>query len=253
MTTVAQSVAKGLGVAYEGYDVTLPNAREATLTFGATDLVVLGTPVIAGRVPNLLLPYLNSKLVGGGAYAVPMVSFGNRNYDDALIELRNIAEEVGFRTIGGGAFVSQHSFSTVLAAGRPDDADKEKMLAFGAQLVKKIQSDWSYTAPAFVKGHDPIRPYFKPEGGHGEHIDIRKVKPITTEACCGCGICVAVCPLGSISAEDPTKTVGICMKCCACVKKCPTGAKQFSDAGFLFHKVDLEETYAQRAEADYFI
>lgn len=87
-------------------------------------------------MPNVLLPYLTEKVKGNGAYAVPVVSFGNRNYDDALIELRNILEQDGFRTVAGGAFVSEHSFSKTLAAGRPDAKDLASMQEFGAKSRK---------------------------------------------------------------------------------------------------------------------
>ena len=90
--TTAQALAAKLGLPLESYDFTLPQGREKDAVFGEGDLVVCGTPVIAGRVPNVLLPYLTEQVKGSGAYAVPVVSFGNRNYDDALIELRNILE-----------------------------------------------------------------------------------------------------------------------------------------------------------------
>ena len=76
----------------ETIDFTPLQAREKVYSFGPSDIVVFGVPVIAGRVPNVLLPFLNT-LEGGGAMAVPVVLYGNRNFDDALIELRNILEE----------------------------------------------------------------------------------------------------------------------------------------------------------------
>ena len=47
-------------------------------------------PVYAGRIPNLLLLKYLTSVKGNDALAVPIVLFGNRNYDDALIELRDI-------------------------------------------------------------------------------------------------------------------------------------------------------------------
>ena len=75
-------------------DFTPPGAREQVYRFAPEDILVFGVPVIAGRVPNVLLPFLNT-LEGGGAMAIPVVLYGNRDFDDALIELRNILEERG--------------------------------------------------------------------------------------------------------------------------------------------------------------
>ncbi len=76
-------------------DFTLPDVREKIQTFDKEDLVVFGTPVYAGRVPNVLLKYIHT-VQGGGALAVPVVLFGNRNYDDALAELQALLAEDGF-------------------------------------------------------------------------------------------------------------------------------------------------------------
>lgn len=252
-TTVAQTIAMALNAAYDTYNFTLPQNRESAVDFGEGDLVVLGTPVIAGRVPNLLLPYLNDKIYGKGALGVPVVSFGNRDYDDALIELRNIMEKTGFQTIAGGAFVSEHSFSRKLGAGRPDGKDISELTVFGQKIAEKMKSGWVYDGPVYVKGDEPIRPYFTPRDRHDVAIDIRKVKPKTGEGCCGCGVCAESCPMGAISFEDPTMITGICIKCCACIKKCPVGAKYFDDPGFIYHKEELEELYERRGNNAYFL
>lgn len=251
--TVAKAIAANLDVPFDRYEFTLPKNREDEVIFGQGDLVVLGTPVIAGRVPNLLLPYLKEKIKGKGALGVPVVSFGNRDFDDALIELRDMMEVQGFQTIAGGAFVSEHSFSHKLGAGRPDEKDCVMLREFGTKIAEKLKNGWTYSYPAFVKGQEPIRSYFTPRDRHEVAIDIRKVKPKTGANCCDCGICAAVCPMGAISREDVTKIPGTCMKCCACIKKCPVNAKFFDDEGFIYHKEELEELYERRKEAEYFL
>lgn len=118
VTRMAKIAAEDLGAEYKTFCFNLPKDREGELSFGPGDLVIFGTPVYAGRVPNLLLPYIRDKVKGNGALAVPVSLFGNRNFDDGLIELRNVLEADGFHTVAGGAFVGEHSFSRTLGAGR---------------------------------------------------------------------------------------------------------------------------------------
>ena len=138
VTAIAQEIAQALGVPCAELNFTPPQAREQHYTFAPTDLVICGTPVIAGRVPNVLLPFLTHGFTGSHALAVPVVLFGNRNYDDALMELREILEADGLRTVAGGAFVGEHSFSTILGAGRPDGSDLDKASAFAQAIAEKV-------------------------------------------------------------------------------------------------------------------
>lgn len=243
VTCVADELAGGKA---EVFDFTLPKARAKEKAFTEGDAVVFGVPVYAGRVPNVLLKYLDT-VRGNGALAVPIVLFGNRNYDDALIELRNILEKNGFHTIAAAAFVGEHSFSKTLAAGRPDDKDMALAKEFASKIPLEDRGMIS------VKGEDPIRGYYQPRDRKGVFIDIRKVKPLTSEACDDCKICAQVCPMGSISFDNVREFTGICIKCGACIKKCPKQAKYYEDEGYLYHKTELEEGYTRRAEPELFV
>lgn len=253
--TIADEAARLLGAEREDYDFTLPGMRENGFAAGKDDLVIFGTPVYAGRVPNVLLKYL-ATTQGNGALAVPVVLFGNRNFDDGLIELRDILENTGFHTVAAAAFVGEHSFSKTLAAGRPDADDMKEALAFAGKVTEKVKGlpEGEVPAPVEVEGvPHPYRGYYQPRDRKGVSIDIRKVKSLVSDACDDCKICADVCPMGSISHENVREYTGICIKCGACIKKCPKQARYYEDEGYLYHQHELEEGYTRRAAVSLFL
>lgn len=255
VTTIATRISEQTGVPLKTFDFTLPATRKQIKAFTDEDLVVFGTPVYAGRVPNLLLSFISS-VEGHGAMGVPIVLYGNRSFDDALVELRNSMELSGFRTIAGGAFIGEHSFSEVMAAGRPDVSDLTIAKGFADQIFWKVSNITSFAVhdPISVKGNDPLHPYFRPTDQNGNFIDIRKVKPLTSDACTNCKWCATHCPMGSISFDNVKETSGVCIKCNACVKGCPIGAKYFADLNYLYHRDDIVARYSRpRKEPEFFL
>lgn len=249
---IAQTTANILQVPCETVDFTLPKSRMQPLVFDGNDLVILGTPVYAGRVPNVLLKFLDT-LQGNGAMAVPIVLFGNRDYDDALIELRDILHKTGFHPIAAAAFVAEHSFSRILAMGRPDAEDLSLAEHFAKQVAEKVRSGAAHTLIP-VKGIQyPYRGYYQPRDRKGTPVDIRKVKPLTGPTCNDCKLCAQICPMGSISHENVREYIGICIKCGACIKKCPQGAKYYTDEGYLYHQHELEDGLTRRAQPELFL
>ena len=248
--TIAQALADKLQVNLQKRSFTLPGERKEALTFQKDHLVVLGVPVYAGRVPNILLKYLR-QLEGNGALGIPVVVYGNRNYDDALIELRDLMENGHLHTIAAAAFIGEHSFSRILGAGRPDAEDLAKAQHFAWNAANNIQDE--HMEPIAVQGYEPYRPYYIPKAPDGQHKVISKVLPKVNEKCVKCGTCAAVCPMGSISPEDFSSYTGICIKCGACIKLCPQGARYYDDPTYLYHKENLEKEYTRRAEPELFL
>lgn len=194
----------GVIPAVHKFDFTLPQARTNQAGFprlNADDLVIFGCPTYAGRLPNLLLKYLDT-IAGGGAMAVPVVTYGNRHFDNSLIELRDILESHDFHTIAAVAAACEHSFSDTLGAGRPDEQDRAQLREFAAAIADKVigashlRRAYEIAAqdrPAAVlppvevpgvpaaQGHGG---YYQPRDRHGVFIDIRKVKPKTDAGRC---------------------------------------------------------------------
>ena len=258
---IADVIARGEGIAVREIDFTLPGAREEVRKFEAGELVIFGTPVYAGRIPNKILPAVQTLFEGNGALAVPVVTFGNRSFDNALIELRNELEQHGFHTVAGAAFVAEHVFSNKLAAGRPDEKDLELIRRFAGDVAEKIKGFEEgpldgmaeIPAPAAVKGIEPVPAYYRPLQEDGSPANFLKAKPKTSDSCNDCGICARVCPMGSISPEDYRTVTGICIKCQACIKSCPVHAKFFDDPVMLSHTRMLEQHYERPAENEVFL
>lgn len=247
---IAGAIASSLGINYDVCEFSLPSSRDNPLRFSGNDLVVFGIPVYAGRVPNLLLKFLNT-IEGNHGLAVPIVLYGNRNYDDALIELRDLLEKGGLHPIAAGAFIGEHSFSRILAQDRPDESDMMIARTFALKVTEKVKtlSALHNIEPLWVIGSpQPYSGYYQPRHKDGQPIDIRKVKPLTKESCNDCMLCAKICPMGAISYENPREINGICIKCGACIKGCPLQAKYYTDEGYLCHKQDLEESFKARKE-----
>ncbi len=246
---VAKAIAGQMRLPLEQVDITTPEARVVDgvlVSFSEKDIVVLGMPVYIGRVPNLISPFLY-EIKGNGAIGVPVVVYGNRAYDDALIELRDIMCKDGFHVAAAGVFVGEHSFSTVLGAGRPDSWDIAEAQCFGRRIANVVTTYEGEFPEMAVPGDPAPYRFFQARSNSGKCIDIRAVKPVTDmELCDNCGLCAEVCSMGAISKEDFSLVPGKCIKCCACVKRCPNGAKSFVDEQFLEHLHTLEEKFSLR-------
>ena len=254
VTTMAKRAAECLGVPMGTVDFTLPENREGVVSFDKEDLAFFSTPVYAGRIPNKMLPYVQTAFEGNGALAVAVSVFGNRNFDNGLIELRNELEAHGFHTVAGAGIPTEHVFSSKLATGRPDADDLAKIAEFGEMVAKKVADMTEIPAKIEVRGDDPVTAYYTPLGTDGKPAVFLKAKPKTDpEKCTKCGICATVCPMGSIPKDAPDTCTGICIKCHACIKACPAGAKYFDDEAFLSHVEMLKQNYQRRAEAEWFI
>ena len=204
------------------YDLTYPADPVNEPQECHCDLAVIGAPVYAGRLPGTMTSRFEL-IKGHGTPAVLVVVYGNRAYDDALLELHDLAVSAGYLPVAAAAFVAEHSFATSefpIAVGRPDPEDLEKAKAFGETVKEKT---------ALVSDPQNILSP-KPPGNFPYKEKVRIFYGITpaTDArlCTKCMTCVSVCPTAAISDDDPrTVDADLCIRCCACVKSCPAGAR----------------------------
>lgn len=250
--SAAEAAASKLGIPMEEYDWTVPADRKPEVTFNADELVFFGVPTYAGKVPNKISPLIDQMFRGGDALAVPVVTFGNRSYDNAVAELCAKMEKNGFHTIAAGVFSCRHVFSDTLGVGRPDEVDRVKIVQLGTKAAQIAADSAVIPAPVQVPG-DADAPYYVPKGVDGQPVKILQVKPVLDlERCNRCGICAKRCPMAAIDPEDVAQVPGVCVKCHACVRHCPRGARFFNDPAFLSHKAMLEQNFQRRVEAELF-
>lgn len=224
-----KAVAEGTGVICENIDLTtLPSRQNLNRNFGENELVVAGMPVYAGRLPMNLENFFTS-LKGSHTPAIALVMYGNREYEDTLIELKIRLEERGFKVIAGAAFIGEHTFSHNIATDRPNADDLKIARDFGrkalATLPKAINQELT------VKGNYPyVKQPFDPAKPAGPLTTFGKI--ITTEDCTHCGLCAENCPWGAINADDITTDFTQCLRCFRCIKICPVAARKVSDQQF---------------------
>ena len=251
---MAAAMGDAAGLPVETIDFTRPNARARSYTFAKDDLLILGMPVYAGRLPNKILPFVQENLKGSGTPSLAFVCYGNRAFDDGLSELVYEQKNTGFLPVAAAAFATQHAFATELAAGRPNEADLEDAKAFARDVWAKIERAGDADAAdglgeLTVEGNTPPGSYYRPRRMDGEPAVFLKAKPLTDgDKCIDCGTCARVCSMGSIDPSDVTSVPGICIKCQACVTHCPVGAKYFDDPDFLSHKEMLETNFREEKQ-----
>lgn len=234
------------------YDITIKNQRAEGIHFNREDIVLIGIPVYAGRVPNILLKFLD-KISSENSKCIAIVTYGNRDFDDGLIELYDILIAKGFQVVGAAAIPAEHSFSDKIAQGRPDEDDFERINDFVRSCILKLNQETDVEINTLqIEGFRPYRPYYRPKDEDGVAVDFKSIRPITHSSCINCGLCAKNCPMGSIDKVDFSKVDGPCIKCCRCIKICPVAAKEFTAVDFIRHKIELENSLIVRKEPVFF-
>ena len=200
---VADAIAAGFSLPVTEVDLT----KEVTaMVLQEQELLMAVLPVYAGRMPRIALERL-SMLQGNGQKAIAVAVYGNREFDDALLETVDTLEPKGFSVIAGAAFIAEHSIVRSVAAGRPDAEDQKIARQFAADVLAKLDNPTAVTVPG-------NRPYLQPKPS--------TFHPVAEESCIGCGLCAEGCPVGAIPMDKPHLTDNEkCINCLRCVQLCP--------------------------------
>lgn len=223
-------------------DVTPLAARLREYTFSEDDVLVFGAPVYGGRVP-VLLRDLFENLQGNGARAIALCVYGNRDYDDALLEMCDLLSSRGFSVCAAAAFIGEHSYTDKVGSFRPDKEDLLAADEFARAAFEKVAAGLPVRKQ--VRGHRPYKELSP------SLLTPKKAPVVSEEKCTHCGACVSVCPVCNLSAD--LKDLGRCIGCAACVRFCPAGAREFCDEGIAAAKARLEANCTARRNPEFFL
>lgn len=118
-----EAMAKAITPQIQSVDLTALKPVEPH-TFSAQDLVIFGAPVYGGRIPAVARQrFLNFQ--GQGTPCLVAVTYGNRDFDDALLELAELAASQGFGRQGrcGAGWAAYLRGDSDAAARRGGSAD----------------------------------------------------------------------------------------------------------------------------------
>ena len=174
------------------------------------DQVLIAMPSFGGRAPAVAMERLK-QIAGNGAKCTLVCVYGNRAYEDTLVEMEDAAKECSFRVVAAVAAVAEHSILPQYATGRPDETDKAQLADFAARIAGKDSEI------ASLPGNRP----YKKSGGAG-------LVPKPTKDCVKCGLCAEKCPVQAIDPASFAADAKKCIGCMRCMKQCPKNARKVS-------------------------
>lgn len=245
---IVESLGQNLCLDIVEVDFTKKENREKQYQFSSDDLVLVGSPVYAGRVPNKILPDFSKCFSGNDTKAIVVCTYGGRSAGSAVTELEFVLQRNKFRIVGAAEVVCEHAFTNKVASKRPDEKDIEEIEQFSLDMGRKL-CDLNNIEIFPVVQEFEIQPYYIPLKVDKTPAKFLSAKPVTDmNKCIGCEKCASVCPMQSIENNNVSNVTGICIKCQACIKICSNHAKYFEDEQFLSHIKMLEMNYRKRSE-----
>ncbi len=236
----AVAIARAIDPNAKEMDVTVAGTVPERTSFPKDSLVVFGAPVYGGRLYRGAVKRFQ-QFVGHKTPCVLTVTYGNRDFDDALLEMKDLVEALGFVPVAAAALVGQHTYGSI-QVGRPDASDLQQDQEFAQKILENLDAD--QLEPVLVPGNYPYR-----EGGSGGHFD-----PLTSDACTHCGLCVRECPEQAIDRVNPALIdESRCISCFRCIRLCPTGAKNMDTEEYRSFAEAFTQKLSQRKENLYIL
>lgn len=239
---VADSIAAGWGIPVTKIDLTNAEINYSDFALQKDDIVLIAVPSYSGHVPLLAAQRL-AYIHGNQARCVIVCVYGNRAYEDTLMELKYIADQCDFQIIAAISAIAEHSIMHQYATGRPDQRDKDELSGFGKKIFDKY-SNHNLSMPLIpMSGNRPN----KKAGSAG-------LVPRADEKCISCGLCADKCPAQAINKEnikiaDSKK----CISCMRCIVQCPKSARRVNGVMVSVVAQVFKKACSERKENELFI
>lgn len=222
-------------------DLSDPYITEKLPLLHEDDICIIAMPSYGGRAPQPALQRLQ-EMQGNHASAILVCSYGNRDYEDTLLEMKGSAEKSGFVCRAALAAVAEHSIMHQYGAGRPDAQDITELAGFARKVRERLEQDQAGIS-LFVPGNYPYKKY----GGV-------PLKPSADQQCTRCAQCVAACPVQAICAEHPKETdTSVCISCMRCIAVCPVHARSLNKLMLAVSVKKLHKACAARKDNELFL
>lgn len=239
---VADSITEVWNNEVQKMDLTDSDEDFSSVNVENEDLVLVAVPSFGGRVPAVATEKL-ARIKGNGAKCVIVCVYGNRAYEDTLIELKDTAEKSGFSVIAAVAAIAEHSIMHQYAAGRPNQEDIKILHDYSEKILNKFNTCNSSKASITVPGNSN----YKKAGAGG-------IVPKAEKNCTVCGLCAAKCPVKAIDINNPKVTDSKkCISCMRCVSICPENARKINSALVKVAGLAIKKACSVKKECELYI
>ncbi|GAB6095365.1 hypothetical protein JCM14469_16170 [Desulfatiferula olefinivorans] len=231
-TTARVAKAIGEGFASKGHEVVFhAMAGKEPLNPDGFDLLGVGLPVYYFRPPFNVMDVLSQLPDLKGLPVFVFVLYGTRLGDVGTV-IRTLLRDKGGRDMGLFTTKGEDYFLGYLKRGylfspeKPASEDLEHARVFGETMADRVErGDW-------ISPEDDAPPpcvyrleRFLSNRWFTRWIYSRMFR-VKKDRCTGCGLCMKLCPMGNITADENDRPVWgrDCLLCLYCEMKCPAEA-----------------------------